>query len=907
MKANQLDARAATWWAIAALALTAFGVRSARGADYIWIEGEAAQAQTMTRHPWWYDRVKRDQLSGGDFISNWNEKQAGEATYVVQAPADNEYVLWVRANPVATKLSYQLDGGDWTLIDMKAAEDNVNIAEDGKIDLRFIAWVKVGRVKLNQGARRIGFRMHSENNNHGMLDCFVFAEDSFMPRGAHKPDDESSVTGAASAGTWAFHPSRDDFAPNAVLDLRRLNERVAGEHGFVRRSADGSDFVLGDGSPARFWAVNDGAFDKDLARHARFLAKRGINMVRFHSNITPTGNDLLAIDPTDRDRLWKGVTAMKKEGIYVTYSPYWAGASHTKPAMGYLDDGGNHNWGLLFFDPKLQAAYKNWMKQVLTEKNSYTGIALAQEPALAVLEIQNEDSLLFWTAQGIKGAARKELRRQFGAFVANQYGSLEKARAAWQDAAPSPDQDSPDDFAHGEAALYLTWTLTQHGGNAGQQERCADQMKFLTETMHHFNRMIGDYLKNDLGCRQLVNAGNWRTADNVTMLDAERWSYTANEVMAVNRYYDGAHQGANNGWAICEGDRFTDDSVLLRPRELPLTLKQVAGYPMMITESSWVPPLSHQSEGPFLVAAYQSLTGVDAYFWFATGEEDWRQPGSANGFMPSEGKWVCATPMLMGQWPAAALMYRLGYIRQGAPVVSEQRALADLWQRRMPIIAEDAGYDPNRDQAGGLKESNIKEGVSPLAYLVGPVVAKYGGDSAQSRVVDLSHYIDDQRKTVRSVTGEITLNYGDGWCKLDTPKAQGVTGVLKTVGDCQLTDVEVHSTNDYATVLVVAMDNKPLKESGKILVQVGTTERPLGWKTKPTSIDGHAAEQVVSFGHAPWMIVRADVEITIANPTLKTARVLDANGMPVNEIPLKSSAGRKMFKFPPDALYVVLR
>jgi len=103
------------------------------------------------------------------------------------------------------------------------------------------------------------------------------------------------------------------------------------------------------------------------------------------------------------------------------------------------------------------------------------------------------------------------------------------------------------------------------------------------------------------------------------------------------------------------------------------------------------------------------------------------------------------------------------------------------------------------------------------------------------------------------------------------------------------------------------MDNKPLKESGKILVQMGTTERPLGWKTKPTSIDGHAAEQVVSFGHAPWMIVRADVEITIANPALKTARVLDANGMPVNEIPLKSSAGRKMFKFPPDALYVVLR
>ena len=39
---------------------------------------------------------------------------------------------------------------------------------------------------------------------------------------------------------------------------------------------------------------------------------------------------------------------------------------------------------------------------------------------------------------------------------------------------------------------------------------------------------------------------------------------------------------------------------------------------------------------------------------------------------------MCATPMLMGQWPAAALMYRCGYIQQGEPVVYEQRSLADL-------------------------------------------------------------------------------------------------------------------------------------------------------------------------------------------------------------------------------------
>ncbi|MGB2819576.1 MAG: hypothetical protein WBF17_01240 [Phycisphaerae bacterium] len=709
-----------------------------------------------------------------------------------------------------------------------------------------------------------------------------------------------------SAGTWAFQPAKDTFSAQALLDLRPLNEKVAGESGFVRRSRDGSDFLLGSGKPARFWAVNDGAFNKDLARHARFLAKHGINMVRFHSNITPTGNDLMGIDAKDRDRLWRGVAAMKKEGIYVTYSPYWAGPARVKPSMGILDSGGNGNWGLLFFDKKLQEAYKSWMKQVLTERNPYTGLPLARDPALAVIQIQNEDSLLFYTTQGIKGPARAELRRQFGQFVLKKYGSFDKAKQAWGGAAPSRDQDAPDDFAKGEAALMITWELSQRRFGPNFQKRCSDQMEFLTETMYRFNKMIGGYLHKDLGCKQLVNAGNWRTADNVIMLDSERWSYSANEVMAVNRYYGGVHQGRYNGWAIVNGDRFTDPSVLLRPRELPVTLKQVEGFPMMVTESSWVPPQGYQSEGPMLVAAYQSLNGVDAFYWFATGEEDWRHPGSANGYLPSVGKWVCATPMLLGQWPAAAMMYRLGYVKQGRPVVHEERTLDDLWQRRMPIIAEDAGYDVNRDKDMLSKQSNVKNGVNPLAYLVGPVTVKYGGNPARSMAADLGPYVDESRKTIRSNTGELLMDFGKGLCTLNAPRAQGVTGFLKKVGTFQLADVTIASGNEYATVLAVSMDQRPLRTSRRVLVQVGTIQRPTGWQTRPVKVGGQDGEEIVSFGKAPWQIVKGDVTVTIRNPGLQTAVVLDANGMSAGTVPLEAAAGGRTFKFPPDAMYVVL-
>ena len=91
--------------------------------------------------------------------------------------------------------------------------------------------------------------------------------------------------------TWAFTPAKDSFKDDALLDLRYLNEKEAGEKGFVRFSADGSGFVLGDGTPVRFWAVRH-RFSKSERRtgyHARFLAKLGVNMVRLHGSFAPKG------------------------------------------------------------------------------------------------------------------------------------------------------------------------------------------------------------------------------------------------------------------------------------------------------------------------------------------------------------------------------------------------------------------------------------------------------------------------------------------------------------------------------------------------------------------------------------------------------------------------------------------
>jgi hypothetical protein len=266
-------------------ALALAPARPAR-AQWVWVEGEKPVRSTMHRHPYWFDQVKRDQFSGGDFISNF-DKQPGEASYRFRVPAAGDYEFWVRAEPVLAKLSYALDGGKSTPINLDQGQrDSVNVAADGKPDLRFLAWVRVGKLTLKKGEHRIAFRMDGTENNHGYLDCFVFTTEPFAPRGTLKPDqlaDADRRAGAAEEGWFAFNPPTDGHKATSGIDLRFLNEKSAGEGGFIGVK-DGQFVHSKTGKSLRFWAVN-GPPAKDLAslrQEARMLAKHGVNLVRIH-------------------------------------------------------------------------------------------------------------------------------------------------------------------------------------------------------------------------------------------------------------------------------------------------------------------------------------------------------------------------------------------------------------------------------------------------------------------------------------------------------------------------------------------------------------------------------------------------------------------------------------------------
>ncbi len=892
----------------------------------IWVDGQDAAESTARRHSW-YSEVRAEELSGGDWLSHFGGEPA-EARYELTVPEADEYHFWVRANPVGSpKTEYRLGDDDWRTIDFSDPVQRVNVAADGTPDLRFIAWVDVGKVDLDAGPLSVRFRFSSKNNHHGAIDAFVFSRTPFTPNYALRPGEK---TGRADAGRWAFEPAPDTFEEDALLDLRFLNETPAGKHGFIRVSDDGESFVDGRGEPIRFWSgttyvAGNGASVEEIERWATFYAKRGINMVRYHGDLVPDeGADLSRVNERALDEIWRLVAGMKRAGIYTTVSPYWG--SHTKfdPKWGVADPGGESMTGLLFFEPNLQAAYKSWLRELFTRVNPYTGVPLKDEPALAIFQIQNEDSLLFWTSQRIEGEALGLLQRRFAEWAETKHGTLDAALESWDG-----HRHQDDNFEDQRVGIEPIWHLTQTQ-TGGQRKRLADQLAFFSSLMRDFNRMIGDFIRDELDAPHLVNAGNWKTADDAQLLDAERWSYMANETIASNKYFSVNHRGPRSGSAILEGDVYQSRSALRNPRHMPTNVKQPTGHTFVISESQWVPPNRFQSEGPLAVAAYQSLSGLDSFYWFTVGR----------GFTPPFGKWDTGSPAQMGMFPAAALLFRNGYIREGNPVVDEVRDLDDVWDRHPPLVAEKPGYDPNRDAGDLPQDAGRGSTIDPLAFLTGPVRVRFNGNShdgnandanpndampSDSRVADLASLIDRDRGVVRSVTDEITLDHRRGILTVDSPCAQAIAGFLGESDPIQLSDVVIRSGNQYVAVHVVSLDTKPIRDSGNLLIQVGTTARPYGFREQPTrwaddeTSDGATEEsstadeettdamKITSLGTSPWNLDANDVEILVRGDGISEAFVLDANGYPTRRWEIERRGEYWYVRFPPDTLYVVLR
>lgn len=244
----------------------------------------------------------------------------------------------------------------------------------------------------------------------------------------------------AADGLFAYRMPWDDVSAN-LTNLADWNAKPAGRDGFVRVQ-DGHLYagkerlrLLGVNIVFGSMATDHATADKLAARLARF----GVNIVRLHhmdSAASPRGllqKDKRTFDEAQLERLDYFIAALKREGIYSDINlhvgrmyPGFAAWGETTPKYWKGVDN--------FYSPMIEMQ-KEYAQELLLHRNPYTGNRYVEEPAVAIIEINNENGLLReWRSGNLNDLHepyRGELKRLWQTWLRAHYADGNALRQAW--------------------------------------------------------------------------------------------------------------------------------------------------------------------------------------------------------------------------------------------------------------------------------------------------------------------------------------------------------------------------------------------------------------------------------------------------------------------------------------------
>ncbi len=611
-----------------------------------------------------------------------------------------------------------------------------------------------------------------------------------------------------------------------ALDMSGLLDAPAGKHG--KLGTKGESFVFTDGTPARFWGINLVA-SCNFPTHeqadwlAETLSQMGVNMTRHHHmdapwasrNIFGNKADTLTLDPESLDRFDYLVAQLQKKGIY----QYFDLIVHRKAlaADGVKDPDSVPNGYKIEgeFDPQLIKLEQGYIQQLLTHKNPYTGKIYAEDPAVCLMEVMNEDSLFYRDGDsgefGIPSPYyRQEFNNLFNQWLVANFKNRKTLEKRWT---PESDETNkkglapPEDPKKGSVAVISSWRNDDR--KAFSRARQKDTFRFYYETQLKFYQGQRDFVKSLGGMALITGSNHW------TDLPADLF---ANSQMD---YID-----RHNYWANPDGGWGYNPSVTFDPRSMlkdskgnllnSLGQKRVLGMPYIVTEWQSSAPNDYREEAELAMAAACDLQGWNA-LQFAFSHSDSFDGPLDNNFN------VDNQPAQMALWPATALLYYRQDIKESD---------TEAWQ---PLTDEEA-LDPESQYT-----------LPPILSWTRKTGVKFTGTTHAP--VDLGALMNGvlQSKKVSSTTKEITYDYGQGLLTLDTSKTQGFSG-FTSGAPLTLSGMSVDLKNSYGLVLVQALDANPIPYSNRLLVTAVGNAINTGMETVP------AGNRLKDPGKAPVLV-----------------------------------------------------
>jgi hypothetical protein len=649
-----------------------------------------------------------------------------------------------------------------------------------------------------------------------------------------------ALLGTVATASPALQPFTIDHENHAAsaLDVSFLLDKTAGESGFIR--IKNGHLVHADGRRFRCWGVNLGGWTpgsallppKDSADvYAAALARLGVNCVRLHfldmpnksvsvpgqggagpngealkepvSN-TPAGlidasrNDSRSLAPEQLDRLDYLVYRLKSHGIYVDLNLNVGRFYRADDGVPDSDLIGTAK-GMTYFGPELIARQKEYARNLIQHINPYTHTAYSDEPAIAIVEVVNENSLTeFWMRNWVRGEHDKntprvqlDLTPHYKALLTAQYNDwlsrthkpaqLERLRRMWGVATGQP------------VALLRRGEFA-----AVPKERFNTELAFYTHVETTFFQDMCAYLRKDLGVKVPIIP----TADHTYFISGLPLLRTTSafELQDAHAYWQ---------HPAIYGRRATpmlDDP--LHSMVVKLARTAMAGKPFTVSEINEPFPNDYRSEMIPIIASYAAFQDWDAVFFYSM------EPKLNGQWQATIGDFfdIAQDPINIAELPLGALTFLRHDVQTAKQTIARSYSTADINESARAPLSSKPYFTPGFALSLPLQHgSRIRcLDCAPLGRIAVPQ-----GDDLFSDTGELRWH----------AAGEHT-----GFLTTQTERTEIISGFTAEASRKGGTTPHLSAdiANDFATVALSSLDGKALSVSDRMMLVATATANNSG-------------------------------------------------------------------------------
>jgi hypothetical protein len=605
----------------------------------------------------------------------------------------------------------------------------------------------------------------------------IFSVLSFLPFAAFTQPNEQ-------ANWFVFRPGTD--YSNSRINMEHWLDAPAGKHGFAQMK-DGNIFFE-DGRQIKFWGVNIASnrpfiSHEEAGKWVKFMAAYGINAVRFHK-FTWDATDGIHSTQLTEDK-WEKLdyfsSRLKVQGIYYGWSAIYGHrvlpgdstrllaykeVADTKFPWAHLN---GSTAAIVNFAEDLQSLNIELIINMLNHKNPYNGLRYADDPALAYVELQNEDDI-FWGA--IESTLeqtptyRALLCRKFSQWLMKKYESQQALEAAWGKDLPSDQTLQQENIYPQPNHGFFTHESEKAWSNKKKlPQHVVDKAMFLYEEQNGFYTRFIEAIRKT-GYKGLIVGSCWQAGSGLAHLLNLYSDYRAGIVDRHNYF------GGGTGHTLDSG-KVKNEAMVNHPGSglLSTGFQQVADRPFFISEWMSLIPNEWTAESSPLIAAYGlGLQDWDASFSFAMDFDHF-----TSTIQSGHGVYNVTSPTQLALYPAlTSMIYRKDV--QPAKIIAARRVtLEQLNNGELPFFEKVE------------QEHDIKnlQSVTPLHTLADKKVVvsftpERSSDNITSKVTGIEESSRDS--IIVSSTNQLRWDYRQkGYFTINTSGTQGLVGFAKEI------------------------------------------------------------------------------------------------------------------------------